>query len=114
MKLHTNVTEGTTGLIFKKKTWKMAARVELSPDEEVKYKAHPDIAKLPMATGTFIRNYPLECSVGMLVKGMNDSAFDNLANQTAFEQALHEGCARLKTHFVRLGQVESGPSTVEF
>lgn len=114
MKLHTNVTEGTTGLIFKKKIWKMSSRVELSPDEDVKYKAHPEIAKLPMAAGTFIGNYPMECSVGMLVKGMDDSAFDNLANQTAFEQALREGCAKLKTHFDRLGQVQSGPSTVEF
>ena len=47
----------------------MAARVELSPDELAKYKAHPEIAKLPIANGTFIRNFTMECSVGMLVKG---------------------------------------------
>lgn len=117
MKLHTDMTEETRGLVFKKKVFRMAYRLELSPEEEVKYKAHPEIAKFPMATGTFVGNYTSECNVGDMVKGRTGdlaSAFDTISNQTAFEQRLLEGCARLKAQFDRIGQIHSGPSTVEF
>jgi len=117
MKLHTDVTEEMRGLIFKKKVLRMAYRLELSSEEEVKYKAHPEIAKFPMATGTFVGNYKQECNVGDVVRGRTGdlaSAFDSIGNQAAFEQALREGCAKLKNYFDRIGQIQSGPSTVEF
>ena len=113
LKLHTNVTEGTSGIIFKKKIWKMTSRVELSPEEEAKVKAHPEIASRPMVAGMFLGTYNMECSVGMLLNGMTDS-FDTLASQIAFEQGLREGCGNLKTHFGRLTVVQSGPNSVEF
>ena len=117
MKLHTNVTEETRGLIFKKKVLRMAYRLELSPEEEVKYKAHPEIAKFPMAAGIFVGNYASECYVGDVVEGRTGdlaSAFDNISNQAAFEQALREGCAKLKAYYDRIGEIQSGPSTIEF
>jgi hypothetical protein len=114
MKLHTNVNEGSTGLVFKKKIWKMDSRIELSDEETRLLKAHPEIAKMTLATGTFGDNTEVECSVGMLVKGMQNSVFNSLGNQTEFEKSLREGCAGLKSHFERLREVGTGPKSVEF
>jgi hypothetical protein len=71
MKLHTNVTEGTRGLLFKSKTWKMDSRIELSDEEAQLLRAHPEVGKMTIATGRFHDgSMEIECSVNMLVKGM--------------------------------------------
>ena len=114
MKLHTNVNESSRGLIFKSKIWKMDSRIELSDEEAQLLRAHPEIGKMTLATGTFGDNTEIECSVNMLVKGMSNSVFHTLGNQTEFESQLREGCASLKSHFERLREVGSGPKTVEF
>ncbi len=114
MKLHINTTESSRGLIFKKPMWKMDARIELSDEEMKLMKAHPEIGKMTLATGVFGDNTELACSVNSFIKGHKGSVFYNLANQTEFENAIREGCTKLKSHFERLREVKSGPRTEEF
>lgn len=92
----------------------MDTRIELSDEEARLLKAHPEIGKMTLTTGTFGDSMQIECSVNMLVKGMNGSVFHTLANQTEYERSLKQGCAGLKSHFERLCEVKSGPQTVEF
>jgi hypothetical protein len=113
MKLHTNVVEKTSGLVFKKKYLEMSSQIELNEEEQTLVRAHPEVLKMTVASGRFTGNMEMDCSVGMLVKGMKESAFDSLADQTAFESSLREGCASLKGHFDRLREV-GGAKTQEF
>lgn len=116
MKLHMNTTEGKAGLIFKKPAYYMSYRLELDEDESRLLASRPEIAKTTIATGTFGVSSPIEIeiSVNMAVKGSERSEFGSLARQTEFEQSLREGCASLKSHFNRMREVSSGPTTVEF
>lgn len=116
MKLHTNTKEGKAGLFKNKTVYHMQAQIELSDVERQILNQHQEIGKMIVATGTFGASSPLEieCSVNMLGKGMDNCEFGSLALQTRFEAALQDGCRSLKEHFERLGQIGSGPATVEF
>lgn len=116
MKLHTETKEGKAGLVFKKTAYYMSYRLELSEEEQRILTSHPEIGKMIIGTGTFGVSSPLEItiSVNMAVKGSKESEFASLARQSEFEQSLRQGCAALKEHFLRLGQVGAGPTTVEF
>ena len=121
MKLHTNTEEkvGGKGKVHEgKKRWTMDVRIELSDEEQRLMEAEPQLKDMIIATGTFVGNYPEECSVGMLVDGLTGSAFDNLANQTKFEESVRQGCGELKGILDRLRdrlhEVSGGSKTVEF
>jgi hypothetical protein len=115
MKLHANTTEGSKGLLFKKKVWLFSARLELTPEELQLVDLDPTVRKKTIATGIF-GGMEIATTVNMLLKpeGLSNYQFDTLANQTSFEKELREGCAALKDHISRLGQVRSGPTTTEF
>jgi RNA polymerase subunit RPABC4/transcription elongation factor Spt4 len=114
VELHTNVVDKVGGLIFKKKYWAMDSRIELNDEEQDLLKSNPEILNMTIASGTFIGNTHIDCSVGMLVKGMKGSTFESLANQTDFESSLRKGCAKLASHMKRLREVSNGPKTLVF
>jgi hypothetical protein len=114
MKLHTNVNEKTKGLLFKKKYWEMDYQIELTDEERALIEANPEVKKLTLAAGIFHDNFPIDCSVGMAMKGSKGAVFNKLANQTDFEANLREGCKSLKSHLDRLREVSAGPRTTEF
>jgi len=114
MKLHINTVEDTEGLIFKKKIWRMDAQLELSEEEAKALKAHPEVGKITIGRGIVGTGMEMDISVEHLINGIKGWRFSTVANQTDFEQSIREGCADLKEHLARLGQMTSGPKTVEF
>lgn len=115
MKLHANTTEGTKGMVFKKKVWQFSAKLELTPEESQLLDIDPTLRQKTIATGVFTGGMEIAITVNMVLKPEGSNyVFDTLANQTSFEKELREGCAALKDNLLRLGQVRSGPTTTEF
>jgi hypothetical protein len=116
MKLHTNTTESTSGLVFKKKVYLFDAKVELTDDEMRLFRSDPKLGKMTLATGLFHGGTEIEMGANTFVEGggLKGAVFHSLDAQTEFETDLRQGCASLKDHLRRMEQVRGGPTTTEF